>query len=237
MPPLTLQDEKGFNQIFSDVGSSRVRKKRRNDWFLGEIITSGAQRVLEIGCGTGETAAYMAQHSQAEIVAIDISEQFIAAAREQHTYSNLRFECLNLLDPHLVSRGQFDVIYGNGILHHLVLQLPAFLTVLKQTTRPGGRMAFVEPNLLNPYCAFLFGTKFGRKFGRLEPDEMAFTPWKLRAEFERAKWSDIKVETRDFLLPGLPEALIRPSLLIEPLLEATVLTRWLAQSHFVTARA
>jgi hypothetical protein len=45
------------------------------------------------------------------------------------------------------------------------------------------------------------------------------------------------VATRDFLLPGLPEALVKPSLVVEPLLEATAATRWLAQSHFITARA
>jgi hypothetical protein len=38
-------------------------------------------------------------------------------------------------------------------------------------------------------------------------------------------------------LPGLPKAAARPILAIEPALEATAATRWLAQSHFVSARA
>jgi hypothetical protein len=45
------------------------------------------------------------------------------------------------------------------------------------------------------------------------------------------------VITRDFLLPGLPEVFIKPSTAIEPVLEATAATRWLAQSHFITAQA
>jgi SAM-dependent methyltransferase len=237
VPPVTLQDEHGFNQIFSEVGSSRLRKKRRNDWFVNKILVTKTQRVLEIGCGTGETASYLAAHTPAEIVAIDISEKFIQTARARHSAKNLRFECLNLLEPHPPGLGQFGLICGNGILHHLVLCLPDFLKVLKRATEPGGGVAFVEPNLLNPYCAFLFGTRFGRKFGRLEPDEMAFTPGQLRGVFAQTAWNDINVVTRDFLLPGLPEALIRPSLFVEPALEATMLTRWLAQSHFVTARA
>ena len=237
MPPIIIQDENGFNQIYSDVGSSRLRKKRRNDWFAKHIRESGSRRVLEIGCGTGEAAAYLAAQTSAEIVAIDISEKFILEARTRHVAPNLRFECLNLLEPLPPDLGQFDVTCGNGILHHLVLRLPEFLVVLKQATAPSGSIAFVEPNLLNPYCAFLFGTHFGRKFGHLDPDEMAFTPGQLYKAFQQTGWQDIKIETRDFLLPGLPEILVRPSLFVEPLLEATALTRWLAQSHFVTAKA
>ena len=66
---------------------------------------------------------------------------------------------------------------------------------------------------------------------------MAFTPGALRAAVTAAEWGEVTVEQRDFLLPGLPEFLIAPSLAIEPLLEATAGTRWLAQSHFLTASA
>jgi hypothetical protein len=66
---------------------------------------------------------------------------------------------------------------------------------------------------------------------------MAFTPGELRHALPAAGWKEVTVATRDFLLPGLPEALVKPSLGVEPLLEATAATRWLAQSHFITARA
>ena len=57
MSKIALQDERGFNQVFAPVGSTPLRMRRRNDWFLGEALRDGACRVLEIGCGTGETAA------------------------------------------------------------------------------------------------------------------------------------------------------------------------------------
>ena len=59
--------------------------------------------------------------------------------------------------------GQFDLVCGNGILHHLVVHLPRVLTALRQLTNPGGGMAFIEPNFLNPYCAFAFGKRFVSK--------------------------------------------------------------------------
>ncbi len=66
---------------------------------------------------------------------------------------------------------------------------------------------------------------------------MAFTPAQLRRALPLAGWRDVTVTTKDFLLPGLPNAAARPILAIEPALEATAATRWLAQSHFVSARA
>ena len=104
-------------------------------------------------------------------------------------------------------------------------------------TNVGGGLAFIEPNFLNPYCAFIFGTGIGRRFAKLEPDEMAFTQGQLRRVLSNAGWRDMQVATRDFLLPGLPESFVKPTLALEPIMEATALTSWLAQSHFITARA
>ncbi|WP_445492886.1 class I SAM-dependent methyltransferase [Rhodopseudomonas sp. RCAM05734] len=237
MSKIALRDEQGFNQVFRPVGSTPLRMRRRSDWFVSQIEHLGAKRVLEIGSGTGETAAYLAANSSAEIVAVDISPAFITEARARHAAPNLRFELFDLLGETPPPFGEFDMVCGNGILHHLVMRLPQVLSSLKSLTRPGGGLAFIEPNFLNPYCAFIFGTPMGRRWARLEPDEMAFTPRELRVALPAAGWHDVSVRTKDFLLPGLPKGLTSPILAVEPALEATILTRWLAQSHFVTARA
>ena len=116
-------------------------------------------------------------------------------------------------------------------------QLPEVLSSLRRLTSPCGGLAFIEPNLLNPYCAFIFGTQIGRRLASLEPDEMAFAPGTLRRALPEAGWKNVDVTTRDFLLPGLPVWTMKAILRIEPLMEAGFLTRWLAQSHFITARA
>lgn len=232
-----LQDERGFNQVFAPVGSTPVRAHRRNMWFVAQANRLNARRILEIGCGTGDAAAHIAMHTTAEVIGVDISDSFLAHANATHKAPNLRFEKLDLLgdDPHAL--GKFDLIYGNGILHHLVVQLEPVLSVLRNMTQTGGGIAFIEPNLMNPYCAFIFGTKIGRKWARLEPDEMAFTAFGLQRKAQASGWLDISIKTKDFLLPGIPSSFVRPTIAIEPLLEATLLSRWLAQSHFLTARA
>jgi 2-polyprenyl-3-methyl-5-hydroxy-6-metoxy-1,4-benzoquinol methylase len=237
MRKITLQDERGFNQAFSPVASTLLRAARRNDWFVDQARRLSAKRVLELGCGYGAAAAHVAANTSAEVLAIDISDKFLSSARASHSHRNLRFAKMDVLADDLTRLGRFDLVFGNGILHHLVLRLNDVLHALHSLTNTGGGLAFIEPNFHNPYCAFIFGTRVGRRVSRLEPDEMAFTRDELRTMLPKAGWRDVAVTTRDFLLPGLPEAVARPILAIEPTLEATPLTRWLAQSHFVTARA
>jgi len=232
---ITLQDERGFSQIFAPVGSTPFRALRRNAWFVAQAERLGARRILEIGCGTGGAAAHVAAHTTAEVIGIDISDAFLRDARATHRAGNLRFESFDLFNDDPKIFGNFDLIYGNGILHHLVLRLDAILRILRHMTRPGGGMAFIEPNFMNPYCAFIFGTKIGRKWARLEPDEMAFKASGLGQAIRQAGWQDVTVTTRDFLIPGIPAALIKPIVTVEPVLEGLAPTRWLAQSHFVTA--
>jgi trans-aconitate methyltransferase len=192
---------------------------------------------LELGCGSGAAAAHVAAVTGAEVLAIDISDKFLNDARATYSLPNLRFEKMDVLADDLGRLGRFDLVFGNGILHHLVLHLNDVLRALHSLSNLSGGLAFIEPNLLNPYCAFIFGTRVGRRFARLEPDEMAFTQYELQTLLPMAGWRDVAVTTKDFLLPGLPDAVARPILAVEPALEATPLTRWLAQSHFITARA
>jgi SAM-dependent methyltransferase len=232
-----IRDERGFNQVFAPVGSTPLRARRRNDWFIAQAERIGAKRVLELGCGTGDAAAQVAAGLNAEVVAVDISDAFLEHAKATHSRPNLTFEKLDLLGADALRLGRFDMVFGNGILHHLVLRLDEVLKALHAVTNASGGLAFIEPNFLNPYCAFIFGTGLGRKLARLEPDEMAFTPGQLRRALPGAGWRDVSVQTRDFLLPGLPDLVSKPVLAVEPALEALPLTRWLAQSHFISARA
>lgn len=237
MTELVVRDDRGFNQVFAPVGSTPLRQQRRNEWTLAQMARVKAKRVLEIGSGTGESAAWLAARTDAEVLAVDISPAFIAASRTKYQAPNLRYALFDLLGSEPLAFGQFDMVCGNGILHHLVKRLPEVLASMRRLTNAGGGMAFIEPNFHNPYCALAFGTGIGRRFARLEPDEMAFKRSELLGALHAAGWSDIEVTTRDFLLPGLPRPLIGPTLAIEPVLEGSSLTRWLAQSHFMTASA
>ena len=93
------------------------------DPLLVEVIESRAiapGRTLEIGCGTGTNAIFLAQHGF-DVLGIDISEVAVARARVK-AQGRCRFEAVDFLaaapagDPFqfVFDRGCFHVFDGEG---------------------------------------------------------------------------------------------------------------------------
>jgi SAM-dependent methyltransferase len=232
-----LQDERGFNQVFRPVGTTPERARRRYEWFAARAREVAARRILEIGCGLGDAAHAVAAATNAEVLGIDLSANFVAEAARRFSASNLSYRALDIWSPEFDALGSFDLVIGNGILHHLRPDLVAVLARLRALTSPAGGLAFIEPNLAHPACRFLFGTAVGRRWGKLEPDEMAFYAGELGEAVRAASWKQVSVQTTDLLLPGLPTILTKPLLTLERLTEGSAAAKIIGQSHFVTARA
>ena len=92
----------------------------------------------------------------------------------------------------------------------------------------------MEPNIYNPYVAAIFKNKTLRKWAKLEPDEMAFSKDFIRMRLVAAEFKDIKITYKDFLLPGIPELLITPSIVAGNILERTPL-KFISQSILISA--
>jgi len=130
---------------------------------------------------------------------------------------------------------KFDYIVGNGILHHLFYKLDESLININKLLNINGKMIFLEPNILNPYCFLIFKFSFFRKLVKLEPDEMAFSKKLITKKLKAARYGNIKIEHRDFLIPGTPSHLIKPVIIIGRLIEKIPLLNKLSQSIYVTA--
>jgi tRNA (cmo5U34)-methyltransferase len=75
-----------------------------------------ARRVLELGTGTGETAARVwPRHPGAAWVGIDASEAMLARARERLPHADLRLQRLEDALP----AGPFDLVVSVLAVHHL----------------------------------------------------------------------------------------------------------------------
>ena len=200
------------------------------------MVSESGKKVLEIGCGRGEMARYLAARTGMQVLGVDLSERFITEASAGTRVANVRFEVLDFTRPEQITDRRFDYVVGNGILHHLYRDLEHSLVSIRRLLTKDGLILFLEPNLHNPYVFSIFKQSRLRRLARLEPDEMAFTRrFALRSLLE-AGFSDVKVEYRDFLLPGIPPWLIRPSVTIGGVAEATPGFKHLAQSLFISAR-
>ena len=151
-------------------------------------------RVLDVGCGPGETDAYLGAFG--DVHGVDISEELVKHARERNpdaTYVHYEGRRLPYDD------GVFDLAFAICVLHHVhPVEWGGFMGELVRVVRPGGLAVVVEHNPLNPLtrlvvarCAFdddaiLMGrtlvTELFRHAGA-EPVEarfILFFPWRSK---------------------------------------------------------
>ncbi|UBF27277.1 class I SAM-dependent methyltransferase [Kovacikia minuta CCNUW1] len=115
-PPVPLQDEPppGYNWRWnwSAAYSFCTGQKPRNQ----------AIRILDAGCGTGDSTDYLVHlNPKAQVTAIDLSAGALAVAKERCQRSGadrVEFHHLSLYDAGQIP-GEFDLINCVGVLHHL----------------------------------------------------------------------------------------------------------------------
>jgi len=79
---------------------------------------AGAQRLLELGTGTGETARrVLARHPAAVLVGLDASSEMLGHARAALPADRVELRVARLADPLPV--GPFDAIFSALAIHHL----------------------------------------------------------------------------------------------------------------------
>jgi SAM-dependent methyltransferase len=234
----SIADDRGFNQGFSWTRTQSERIRRRAEAILEVIPQQSRHRILELGCGTGELASFLAKDEGVRVTGVDLCRPFVEQAEKRFAHQRLAFVQADLGQAADRERlgGGWSALVGNGILHHLSHRideaLPSFLSMLE----PQGRFVFWEPNLFNPYIFVTFRVQALRRLTKLEPDEMAFTPRWISERLLAAGFSDVSVRCRDFLLPVVPFALVPAVVAVGDVAERLPGVDHLAQSLFITAR-
>lgn len=237
----SIKDNRGYNQGFKITKALVVRTNRRCD-IITKNFSKKKARTLEIGCGVGLHAYIIAKgNPNIEVVSTDICKSFVEQARKDYKLKNLRYEVLDFNDKKAVQNilskeGGFDYIYGDGILHHLYTRLDKVIADLKIMLKPGGKLLFWEPNIINPYCFLIFKYRYFRKRANLEPNELAFSKKHIKNILACSGFNQIKTIHKDFLLPNTPELLIKPTIQISNLVEKIPIVNCLSQSIFISAQ-
>ncbi len=109
--------------------------------FLLKYVPSPCENALEIGCGTGELARSLAQHTL-HMLTLDLAPQMIRLARERSAqYTNIDFKCADFMQEDLPDES-FDYIVSIATLHHLPLE--AVLKKIKKTLKVNGTLAILD---------------------------------------------------------------------------------------------
>ncbi|MBN2371600.1 MAG: methyltransferase domain-containing protein [Vicinamibacteria bacterium] len=188
---------------------------------------------MELGCGSGVFLERAAAATGCRIVALDLAVELLARARDKLAKMDcVDFSCGNA-ERLPFSDQVFDVVYGSSILHHL--DLDAALSEIYRVLRPGGRLVFAEPNLLNPQIVLTF-VLLPRRWVRMSPNEMAFTRFRARRALEAVGFVEVGSEPYDFLHPIVPAALVGFVARLSHFLERVPLLREIAGSQIIRAR-
>jgi len=127
-----------YDPLTALLGAARVHRT-----LINQAALAPGQRVLEIGCGTGNLAIRLKRtHPDVEVIGSDPDP--LAIARAQRKASGIRFErayAQRLPYPD----GSFDRVLSSLMLHHLDEETKiATAAEIQRVLRPGGSLHIVD---------------------------------------------------------------------------------------------
>lgn len=210
--------------------AGKVRYRRRAELIANAAGLDREGMALEIGCGTGLFTEVFAQFGM-KITAVDISSPLIEMASKRGILTErVEFVCTRF--EQIQSDDIFDAIIGSSVLHHL--EVDESLEKIYQLLKPGGYLAFAEPNMLNPQI-FAERTFLRPVLKQVSPDETAFIRWRLAGLLRRKGFEDIRIQPFDWLHPAVPQALIGPVSAVGKILESIPIVKEFSGSLLILA--
>jgi ubiquinone/menaquinone biosynthesis C-methylase UbiE len=133
-----------YDEVWTN--SSVGRAQRDHVWREIDPLFLAGDRILDIGCGTGEDAAHFAARGVL-VDAVDASPAMIEQARRRGGFvaSVLRAEEMAEID------GRYDGAISNFGVLNCVADWPAFARTLAALVRPGGTVAIC---VIGRFCAW-----------------------------------------------------------------------------------
>lgn len=119
-----------------------------NRHILAQFGDVRGKRILDYGCGSCEGGIYLAKQG-AHVVGIDVSSGMLSAAQALATRHGVAIETRRVEGDRIPAEdGEFDLVYGNGVLHHVDLDLAR--RELSRVMTRDGTACFLEPLTYNP---------------------------------------------------------------------------------------
>jgi SAM-dependent methyltransferase len=177
----------GVYRLFTHlVGGSRARAE-----FVRRYVRPRAgDRIVDIGCGTGELVRYL---PGSEYVGFDARREYVQAAQAQHGQRG-RFVHARVGSAPLVSEALFDLAIAFGVIHHLNdAEADLLFAEARSVLKPGGRLVTYDP------CRVAGQSRLARWFISKDRGRAIRTPAAL-VKLAAAHFSDIRSDIRhDFL--------------------------------------
>jgi SAM-dependent methyltransferase len=213
--------EGDFNP-FAQSGWDTLRRR-----FVEFVKPRPNLRVLDIGCGTGQSRQLYAACA-GRYVGVDLASAALAIARRK--FPNDEWSCCDArrlpFEP-----GSFDIVAFSSVLHHI----SDFENALGEAFRvlaPGGAAFAFDPNVLHPAMALFRHPKSPLYTSRgVSPNEAPLLPRRLRRGFEAAGFVAIRQRSQSDIAyrevaPRALNAALRAYNVLDHWFERVGLGRW-----------
>ncbi len=130
-----------------DLGQTSWMTEQEFRSFFELLRLSASSRVLEIGCGAGGCAVYLARALGARVTGIDINASGVDNARESAQTAGLSskadFLCMDASNKLPFEDQTFDAVFSNDAMCHVPQRFET-LREWYRVLRPNGRMLFTD---------------------------------------------------------------------------------------------
>jgi cyclopropane-fatty-acyl-phospholipid synthase len=140
-----------------DASLERAQEEKL-DLVCRKLRLQPGETVVEVGCGWGALAIYMAQHYGVKVKAFNISREQIAWAREWAREAEVSSQVEFIEDDYRNVSGHFDAFVSVGMLEHVGLENYAELgRVIRHTIGDTGRgfLHYIGRNRARPFSVWI----------------------------------------------------------------------------------
>ena len=204
--PQNIYDDPGFFAGYSTLERFGVGWKRaleRAD-LLALLPDVDGRRVLDLGCGAGQLARYLAMTGAAEVVGVDVSERMLALARAEWAHPRVTY-CRGAVEYVMFPPARFDLVVSSLVLHY-VDDYAGVVSRIAAWLAPGGVLVYSTEHPI--YTARLPGD------GWVLDDAGQHTRWSLD------RYADEGAREETWFVPGVRKVHRMVATLINGLLDA-----------------
>jgi ubiquinone/menaquinone biosynthesis C-methylase UbiE len=164
---------KAYDQLFTNSHTGRLQRKKVWQYLERKAFKSAPLHILELNCGTGEDALFMANKGH-RVIATDLSPEMIKVAQSKQEVNQfqgqLTFETRAIEDISTVNTEKFDLVFSNfgGLNCIAPEQLQDLFHNLSKLLKPNGRfIAVIMPRFcLQESLYFLLKFQFDKVLRR-----------------------------------------------------------------------
>lgn len=111
------------------------------------LAVTADSSVLEVGCGSGRYALYVAESTGCQVLGVDLNAEGVhnagTLAQQKNLSAQVRFQQCDVAQPLPFADAAFHAVYANDVLCHIPGRL-AVLRELRRVLKPGGRLLFSD---------------------------------------------------------------------------------------------